>query len=177
VRKTTLPKCNWCGIRPGSSLPYSRAMHADHPWDVTLTSRLFPSGSLTVVRTIAFPTPHAWTPHDLGFPLLVTGVWLGNHLFRSIFYCRGAEARGPRPPRLASMPPPPWLPLSMRLVRLRPVLLTSQWTQPSGLHHDFGQHLRPRTGRYIILLHFLSVSNAFLNLYSVDFCFSYFLLL
>ena len=68
-------------IRPGNSLPYSRAMHADHPWDVTLTSRLFPSGSLTVVRTTAFPTPHARTPRDLGFPLLVTGVWLGNHLF------------------------------------------------------------------------------------------------
>ena len=108
MRKTTLPKHNWRGmttwmpthapnlwiIRPESSLPYSRAMHADHPWDVTLTSRLFPSGSLTVVHTTVFPTPHARTPRDLGFPLLVTGVWFGNLLFQSILYYRGAEAQG-----------------------------------------------------------------------------------
>ena len=72
-------------IRLGSSLSYSRAMHADHPWDVTLTSHLFPSGSLMVVRTTTFPTPHAWTLRDLGFPLLVTGVWPESHPFRFIF--------------------------------------------------------------------------------------------
>jgi len=60
-------------------------MHADHPWDVTLTGHLFLSGSLMVVRTTAFPTPHAWTIRDLGFPLLVTEVWPENHLFRFIF--------------------------------------------------------------------------------------------
>ena len=99
MRKTTLLKCNWRGmttwmpthapnlwvIRPGSSLSYSCAMNADHPWDVTLTGRLFPSGSLMVMRTTAFPTPHAWTIRDLGFPLLVTGVWPENHPFRFIF--------------------------------------------------------------------------------------------
>ena len=72
-------------IRPGRPLPKSRAMHVDHPWDVTHTSRLFPSGSLVVVRTTAIPTPHARVPRELGLSLLVTGVWLGNHLFRSIF--------------------------------------------------------------------------------------------
>ena len=49
-------------------------------------SRLFPSGSLRVVCTTAFPTPHARILRDLGFPLLVTGVWLGNHQFWYIFY-------------------------------------------------------------------------------------------
>ena len=72
-------------IHPWRSLPHSRAMHVDHPWDVTLTIRLFPSGSLMVVRTTAFPTPHAWIPHDLGLSLLVTGMWLENHRFWSIF--------------------------------------------------------------------------------------------
>ena len=99
MRKTTLPKRNWRemttwmpthapnpqAIRSRSALNYSRAMHADHPWDVTLTSRLFPIGSLIVVRTTVSPTPHARIPHDLRFPSLITRVWLGNHLFRSIF--------------------------------------------------------------------------------------------
>ena len=120
MRKTTLSKHNWHGmttwmpthapnlwvIRPRSSLSYSRAMHADHSWDVTLTSRLFPSGSLMVVRTTAFPTPHAQTPHDLGFPLLVTEVWPENHLFRSIFIVGLL-----RPPRPASMSSPSSAPL------------------------------------------------------------------
>ena len=72
-------------IRPGRLLPKSRVMHPDHPWSVTLTSLFFPSGSLVVERTTAIPTPHARVPHELGLSLLVTGVWLGNHLFRSIF--------------------------------------------------------------------------------------------
>ena len=49
---------------------------------------------------------------------------------------------------LISITPPPRLPFSTRLARLRPVLLTSQWTQPSGPHHDFGQRPRSRTSRY-----------------------------
>ena len=113
-------------IRPGRSLPYSRAMHAYHPWDVTFTSRVFLGGSLMVVRTTAFPTPHARIPRDPGLSLLVTGVWLGNHLFLGPSLLLGC--RGPRPPRPASMPPPPRLPLAVSLARLRPVLLTSQWT-------------------------------------------------
>jgi len=76
---------NLRAIRPRSALNYSRAMHADHPWDMSLTIRFFPSGSLMVVHTTASPTPHAWTPCDLGFPLLIIGMWLGNHLFRLIF--------------------------------------------------------------------------------------------
>ena len=56
--------------------------------------------------------------------------------------------RGPRPPRPALMLPPPRLPLSVSLSRLWPVLSASQWTQPSGPHHDFGQRPSPRTGRY-----------------------------
>ena len=83
MRKTTLLKCNWRGmttwvpthapnlwvIRPGSSLSYSRVMHADHSWDVTLTSRLFPSGSLIVAHPTASSTPHAWALGDLGLSL------------------------------------------------------------------------------------------------------------
>ena len=124
---------------------HSRAMLADHPWDVTLTSRLFPSGSLMVVRTTAFPTLHAWIPRDLGIPLLVTGMWLENHLFcpSSMLECQGS-----RPPRPASMPPPPRLPLSVSLEDSASSYWTSQRTQPSGPHHDLGQRPRPRTGQY-----------------------------
>jgi len=101
------------------SLPYSRVIHADHPWDVTLTSRLFPSGSMMVVRTTAFPTPHARIPH-LGLFLLVTGMWLETHLFGPSLLL---GCRGPRPPRPASMSPPPRLSLSVSPTRLLPVLL------------------------------------------------------
>jgi len=56
-------------------------MHAYHPWNVTLTSRLFPSGSLVVVRTIAIPTPPA-------------GNWsmAWKPLFSVHLYCWGVEA-------------------------------------------------------------------------------------
>ena len=108
MHKTPLPKRNWGGmttwvpthapnlraIRSRSATNYSRAMHADHPWDVTLTSRLFPSGSLMVVRTTVSPTPHARTPRDLGFPLLITGMWLGNHLFQLIFTVLVTDVQG-----------------------------------------------------------------------------------
>ena len=88
-------------------------------WDVTLTSRLFPSGSLMVVRTTAFPTPHAQIPRDLGLSLLVTGMWLENHLFCPSLLL---GCRGPRPPRPASMCPLLG-PLPVSLSRLLPVLL------------------------------------------------------
>jgi len=104
-------------MHPGCSLPQPRAMHVDHLWDVTYMSRFFPSGSLMVVRTTAFPTPHARIPRDLGLPLLVTGMWLGNHLFGPSSLLLGC--RGSRPPRPASMPPPPQLPNSLSLSKTR----------------------------------------------------------
>jgi len=48
-------------------------MHAAHPWNVTLTSRISSSGSLPVLRLNVSSTPHAWAPRDLGFSL--TGNW------------------------------------------------------------------------------------------------------
>ena len=78
VHKTPYPECNLHGmttwapihapnlwaIRPRSALSYSRPMHADHPWNVTITSHLFSSGSLIVAHPTSF-TPHAWAPGDL----------------------------------------------------------------------------------------------------------------
>jgi len=54
-------------------------------WDVTplgssLSQWLFNGGAYYRV-----PTPHARIPHELGLSLLVTRVWLGNHLSSSIF--------------------------------------------------------------------------------------------
>jgi len=47
----------------------SRAMHATHPWNVTLTGRISSSVSLLVLRLNTSSTPHAWIPGDLGFSL------------------------------------------------------------------------------------------------------------
>ena len=88
MRKTPFPECNLHGmttwvpthapnlwaIRPGSAFSYSHAMHADHPWNVTLTSRLFPSGSLIVAHPTASSTPHAWGLGDLGLSLTECGL-------------------------------------------------------------------------------------------------------
>jgi len=71
---------------------YSRAMHAAHPWNVTLTGRISSSGSLLVLRLNASSSPHAWAPCDLGFsltdnwrmvrdPLLVAQLCCSNHRF------------------------------------------------------------------------------------------------
>jgi len=138
-------------IRPGSSLPYSRAMHADHPWDVTLygsslSQWLFSGGAYYRV-----PTPHARVPCDLGLPLLVAGVWIENHLVYLLLLLR---CRGPRTPHPALVPPPPRPPLPMSLKRLLPALLYFPadpifkvppcwlWSTPEA-----GKH--PRTGRYM----------------------------
>jgi len=43
------------------------------------------SGSLLVWRLNALCTPHTWTPRDLGFYLLITGVLSGIHLSWSSF--------------------------------------------------------------------------------------------
>jgi len=107
MRKTTLSKRNWREmttwmpthapnlwvIRPRSSLSYSRAMHADHPWDVTLTSRLFPSGSLIVAHTTVSSTPHAWTLGDLGLSLTNNWSVAWKPPFLVHLYCWVTEAR------------------------------------------------------------------------------------
>ena len=99
MRKATLPKRIWRGMttwvpthapnlwgHPPWAFPASFTFHACRsplgrdPYESSLSS-----GSLMVVRTTAFPTPHARIPRDLGLSLLVTGMWLGNHLFWSIF--------------------------------------------------------------------------------------------
>jgi len=58
----------------------SRAMYAVYPWNVTLMGLSASSGSLLVLRLNALFTPHAWTPRDLGFSLLITGVLSEIHL-------------------------------------------------------------------------------------------------
>jgi len=63
----------------------SRVVHAAYLWNVTLTSLSSSSGSLLVLRLNALFTPHAWTPRDLGFSLLITGVLSGIHLLWSNF--------------------------------------------------------------------------------------------
>jgi len=60
-------------------------MHADHPlgrdpYESSLFQWLFNGGAYYSV-----PTPHARILRDLGLSLLVTGVWLENHLPLSIF--------------------------------------------------------------------------------------------
>ena len=111
VRKTPFPECNLHGmttwvpthapnlwaIRPGECPSYSCAMHADHPWIVTLTSRLFPSDSLIVAHPTALSTPHAWTLHDLDFSLTESWNVTWRPPFSAQLYCLGD--RGPRPPR------------------------------------------------------------------------------
>ena len=72
-------------------------MHADHPLGrdpcgSSLSQWLSNDGAYYCV-----PTPHARVPCDLGLSLLVTGVWLENHISLSIFI-----VEVPRPE--ASMP-------------------------------------------------------------------------
>ena len=55
-------------------------MHAVYPWNVTLTSLSSSSYSLLVLCLNASFTPHAWTPRNLGFSLLITGVLSRIHL-------------------------------------------------------------------------------------------------
>jgi len=57
----------------------SRSMHAAYPWNVTLMGLNASSGSLLVLCLNALFTPHAWTPRDLGFPLLIIGLLSGIH--------------------------------------------------------------------------------------------------
>ena len=68
-------------------------MHAAHPWNVTLTSRLFPSGSLMVVHTTAFPTPHARTPRDLGFSLTDNWCVVWDPPLVAQLYCSGLDVQ------------------------------------------------------------------------------------
>jgi len=126
---------------------YSRSMHADHPWDVTFTSHLFPKGSLIVAHPTASSTPHAWILRDLSFSLTECWNVAWKPPFSAYLYCFGlprSEASTP----CALMPPPLRLPSLASFLIHWHVLPASQWTQPSGPHHNCGQRPSPRTGRY-----------------------------
>ena len=132
-------------IRPGSSLPYSRSMHADHPLgrdpsDSSLSQWLFNGGAYYRV-----PTPHARIPRELGLSLLVTGCGLKT-TFLIHFNCWGAKARG-----LHTLPwCRPLLGLSY-LWALGDSFLpryTFQRTPPCWLWSTPEASQRPRTGRY-----------------------------
>jgi len=93
-------------ICPGSALSYSCAMHADHPWDVTLTSLLFPRGSLIVTCPTASSTPHAWTFCDLDFSLTECWnvAWKLPFFFQLSFTVWIVEVRGLHAPHLDVAP-------------------------------------------------------------------------
>jgi len=55
----------------------SRATHVAYPWNATLMGLSASSVSLLVSCLNALFTPHTWTLHDLGFPLLITVCCLG----------------------------------------------------------------------------------------------------
>ena len=70
------------------------------------------------------PTPHARIPRELGFSLVVLGVWLESHLSLCIITVWGAEAWGLHtstvpPPTLSpsTVPPPPRLSLPVGIRR------------------------------------------------------------
>ena len=78
----------------------SRAMHATHPWNVTLSGRISSSGSLLVLRVTASSTAHAWAPRDLGFsltdnwwvvwdPPLMAQLCCSNHRCPTSLHCWG----------------------------------------------------------------------------------------
>jgi len=98
VRKATQPKRIWCGMttwvpthapnlwgHPPWAFPALFTCHACRsrlerdPYESSLSQWLFDG------RAYYRPTPHARIPRDLGLSLLLTGMWLENHLFRSIF--------------------------------------------------------------------------------------------
>jgi len=94
-------------IRPGSALSYSRAMHADHPWNVTLTSRLFPRGSLIVAHPTASSTPPCTDPlWPWLLPYWVLECGLETTFFGSslLFGLPRSEFRGLHAPRLDAFP-------------------------------------------------------------------------
>ena len=73
-------------------------MHADHPLGRDpLVGRLCPSGSLTVVHTVASLHPMHGSFVIWASPYLVTGVWLENHLVSSIFYVGVPRPEDPTP--------------------------------------------------------------------------------
>ena len=123
VRKAALPRHIWCGMTTGAATHASNLWgHPSWAFPVPITCHAcrsplgrdpyessLPQWLFDVVHTIAFPTPHARIPRDLGLSLLVTGMWLENHLFCPSLLL---GCRGPRPPLLASMPPPPRPPYS-----------------------------------------------------------------
>jgi len=119
-------------------------MHVDHPWNVTLTSRLFPSGSLFVSHLPRHP--HPMLPHDLGLSL--TDNW--NVAWKSPFSAHLCylSSRGPRPPRPSPRCRPHVGYLHLRI--LRDTGLSPLCTQPLGPHHNCGQRRGLRIVRYTL---------------------------
>ena len=127
-----------------SALGVSRLTHVPcmqiSLWDMTLGSSLsqwFFNGGVSC-RVL---TPHARIPRELGLSLLVTGVWLKNHLSLSIF-----TVEVPR--HEASMPCLCAAPFTVTPTREHKETLSClavlPGIPPSGSHHvDFGQRPRP----------------------------------
>jgi len=119
-------------------------MHADHllgrdPYGSFLPQWLSNGGAY-----YRFPTPHARVPRVLGLSLLVTGVWLENHLTLSIFIVEVLRPEASMPYLCAA---PSTVALTREPVSLRghfPNLLYFPEVPPSESHHvDFDQRLRP----------------------------------
>ena len=85
------------------------------PYESSLSQWLFNGGAYYHI-----PTPHAQIPRDLGLSLLVTRVWLENHLSLSIF-----TVEVPRPEDSTTYlgAAPSSAPLPVSLTRLLPILL------------------------------------------------------
>ena len=130
MHKTPSSECNWRGITawmpthmpnlwdhsPWECPSYSRTMHADYPWDVTLTGHLFSSGSLIVSHPTVSPTLHAWTSDGLVPSLSNNWSVACKTPFSTHPYCSGlprSEASTP----YNLMPPPPRLPSLACFVR------------------------------------------------------------
>jgi len=127
-------------IRIGSALVAAcRACRS--PWDVALLGRLFPSGSLTVLRHKAPSTPHARIPYDLSFSL--TDNW--NVAWKPPFWPISSclDRRGPRPSPNAEHSP-----AILSYVPRETLTRSPCGIQPSGPHHLCGQRRSSRTVRH-----------------------------
>jgi len=88
IQRVRLPCRSWRGMTVSESSALgvpSRAMHADHPLGRDLYGSFLSQWLSNGGAYCRVPTPHARVPRDLGFSLLITGVWPKNHLSLSIF--------------------------------------------------------------------------------------------